>query len=61
MDPTELTQRSNHARKLCIEFLGPDEVDRWPKSHQKLFADVQKLGRERFSSFMETKVCQKRD
>ncbi|KAJ5645636.1 hypothetical protein N7507_011647 [Penicillium longicatenatum] len=53
MDPVELTNRSNYARRLGIEFLGPNEVHRWPETHQRLFEDAQKLGCQKHDSFIE--------
>lgn len=54
MDLPEFVSRSNEARKLGIEILGPNESGRWPDTHRRWFEDVQKLGRKVYGSYVET-------
>lgn len=52
MDSIEFSNRSAYATELGIEFLGPNEFDRWPETHRRLFEDVQKLGNQKYNSFV---------
>lgn len=54
MNPTEFACRLDEATKLGIEFLTPNERDRWPKSHEKRFAHIQELGHRMYDSFVES-------
>ncbi|KAJ5593172.1 hypothetical protein N7537_010076 [Penicillium hordei] len=54
MDSTEYANRWNLAKHLHINFLGPVQSNGWPSAHERLFSDVQKLGRRRFDEFMES-------
>lgn len=54
MDSTEYANRWNLAKHLHINFLGPVQPNGWPSIHERLFSDVQKLGRRGFDEFMES-------
>ena len=54
MNPNEYNLRLRWADQLGIEFLGPVGPDRWPQTHERLFADVHKLGRRIYDSFVES-------
>ncbi|KAF3384716.1 hypothetical protein F1880_001925 [Penicillium rolfsii] len=54
MNPTEFACRSDEATKLGIEFLTPNERDRWRKSHEQWFTHIQELGRRLYDSFVES-------
>ncbi|KAJ5365464.1 hypothetical protein N7517_008350 [Penicillium concentricum] len=54
MKSAEYNLRLRWADRLGIRFIGPVEPDHWPKTHGRLFADVQKLGRREYSHFVES-------
>ncbi|GFF56211.1 hypothetical protein IFM58399_10261 [Aspergillus lentulus] len=54
MSPNEYNLRLRWADELGIEFLGPVERARWPQTHERLFADVHKLGRRTYDNFVES-------
>ncbi|KXG51272.1 uncharacterized protein PGRI_095330 [Penicillium griseofulvum] len=53
MNSTEYSLRLKWADRLGIQFLGPVEPDNWPQTYRRLFADIQKLGRHEYNSFVE--------
>ncbi|KAJ6100060.1 hypothetical protein N7467_001595 [Penicillium canescens] len=54
MDPAEYANRWNLAKDLHIKFLGPVQPSQWPSTHERLFSDVQKLGKRTFDWFTES-------
>jgi hypothetical protein len=54
MSPNEHNLRLRWADELGIEFLGPVERVRWPQNHERLFADVHKLGSRTYDNFVES-------
>lgn len=53
MQPSEYLTRRELAEEYNIHFLGPVQSCRWPETHRRLFADVQKLGKQDFKSYVE--------
>lgn len=54
MDPIEYANRWHLAKHLHINFLGPVQPNGWTSAHERLFSDVQKLGRRGFDEFVES-------
>ncbi|KAE8358633.1 hypothetical protein BDV27DRAFT_65974 [Aspergillus caelatus] len=54
MDQAEYRARWDYTKELNIRFLGPAPPRQWPDAHRRLFADIQKLGNQKYSSFSET-------
>ncbi|OQD90679.1 hypothetical protein PENANT_c001G02842 [Penicillium antarcticum] len=54
MDHAEYANRWNLAKELHIKFLGPVQPSQWPSTHERLFSDVQKLGKRTFHWFTES-------
>lgn len=54
MQAQEYLTRRQLADQFNIHFLGPVQSGRWPETHSRLFADVQKLGDQKFDSYRES-------
>ncbi|KUL88773.1 hypothetical protein ZTR_03545 [Talaromyces verruculosus] len=54
MQAPEYLTRRELADQLNIYFLGPVQSGRWPKTHSRLFADVQQLGKQEFEAYKES-------
>lgn len=54
MQAPEYLTRRELADQLNIFFLGPVQSGRWPKTHSRLFADVQQLGKQEFEAYRES-------
>jgi hypothetical protein len=54
MNSTEYNLRLRWSTQLGIEFLGPVEPANWPQTHERLFADVHKLGNRGYDNFVES-------
>ncbi|KAL3473918.1 hypothetical protein BJX99DRAFT_272002 [Aspergillus californicus] len=54
MERTEYQARWDYTKVLKIRFLGPVPPANWPRAHQRLFGDIQKLGDQKYSAFAES-------
>jgi hypothetical protein len=54
MQAPEYLTRREFADQSNIHFLGPVQSGRWPDTHSRLFADVQKLGKQEFKRYRES-------